>query len=940
MWRRLIYLFPVVLILATIGVNIVQSPNALAATTATSYCDSQGFASKTGEDYKACQHGFNGKVAGTSQQASCKNEGGSATNQGDPKYICYVAWSVATVGNKPAPVVQPYKSPSAAAKKACTGSDSPVSGGDAGTINACERGYDGGKSGKTQSQACSVLVGESKTTGNADECGIGWDLATGAPIPGASSRGSGSTGSGSDASAAAPTLGCDTKFTNPLTWIICPVTDVLVQIVGAIDNAITNQLNIKTDAIFCTDTDTCQAYYSAWQSFRNIALGLMAIAGLIIVIAQALGVEVLDAYTIRKTLPRLLIVAVAITLSWPLMKFLIDLSDDLGFGVRHLIYAPFSHLGSGLNLDFGGNAANIFFGGLGFAAVTGAGVGAAAFTLLGGIGALLGYAGTAALAVFVAIVVLILRQIIIILLMLLAPVALVAYILPNTQRIYRLWGDTFLRALLMFPLISALIATGRVFSAVAIHNGGALNQLIGFAAYFAPYFLIPLTFRMSGAAINGVGSFVNSRAQGGFEGLRKFRTTRRQKGRERILSGNLFNKAREGSYRQKLNQAYQSGGLGLANTDRMGSNPMKWRRNAQQLRETANLNNADKLLQSEEFKPYVGDDDFAKAAMNSGGSVDSFKRYLRETGKFSNADIEQKGTGFEIMQRKFGTPALEQGAFQSALTASTFLAPGQSGELLDYIDKLSGGRSQTQAQLIAKAKDLAPKAGRGDVVAPFSDMMGQLKTIGAATTPAARAAAIRNASEFLADTNEDVEGSAYWFTGKGRMTEAGIPAIQRKIKRAASNVAAINQNNGQPITITRLNGKQEVLTEDQAHREMKQVLAQVAGTSDVLQQVSPEKQRLFAEGVLSWQIPGFKSNVIQNIDDFSTDPEFTETRSRYERNMAQSMQRSAQAEQAAAQAGANMTPAQRAASEAAAAQAAADAARQMGGGDPNVGGQL
>lgn len=368
-------------------------------------------------------------------------------------------------------------------------------------------------------------------------------------------------------------IGCEAQLTDPLTWIICPVVNALGQVVNFVDNLITNQLNIKTNAIFCDSTGTCQAYYAAWQSFRDIALGLMTIAGLIIIIAQALGLEILDAYTIRKALPRLLIAAIAITLSWPLMRFAINLSDDLGFGVRHLIYAPFSKLSDTVDLSFGGGIANQFFG---FAAGVGTtAVAVPAFLLAGGAVSLLSFVGTAALAVLVAILVLILRQIAIILLMLLAPIAIVAYILPNTQRIYRLWWESFSKALLMFPLIAALIATGRVFSAIAVNNGQIINQIIGFVAYFAPYFMIPLTFRMAGSAVGGIGNFVQSRAQGGFQGLSKLRAGSRQAKRAQLKAGTALEGKKwiPGSIKaaNRLNETTK--GLGTGWNGRFGLGP-------------------------------------------------------------------------------------------------------------------------------------------------------------------------------------------------------------------------------------------------------------------------------------------------------------------------------------------------------------------------------
>ncbi|HEY5152769.1 MAG TPA: hypothetical protein VII55_02235, partial [Candidatus Saccharimonadales bacterium] len=139
-----------------------------------------------------------------------------------------------------------------------------------------------------------------------------------------------------------------------------------------------------------------------------------------------------------------------------------------------------------------------------------------------------------------AVIVLILRQVAIILLMLLAPLAIVAYVLPNTRRLYKMWWESFSKALLMFPLIVAFIAAGRVFSAIAFHQGGPVNGLIGFGAYFAPYFMIPLTFRLAGSSVGALGNFVQSRAQGSFSALAEKRKTKRGERLKAAQKGGLY----------------------------------------------------------------------------------------------------------------------------------------------------------------------------------------------------------------------------------------------------------------------------------------------------------------------------------------------------------------------------------------------------------------
>src|SRR5438876_8665957 len=87
-------------------------------------------------------------------------------------------------------------------------------------------------------------------------------------------------------------------------------------------------------------------FYAAWASFRVLAMAVIVIAGLAMIISQALGADLLDAYTVKKVLPRLLIAVILIAVSWQLLKAAVSISDVLGYGVRGLIYKPFSALGA------------------------------------------------------------------------------------------------------------------------------------------------------------------------------------------------------------------------------------------------------------------------------------------------------------------------------------------------------------------------------------------------------------------------------------------------------------------------------------------------------------------------------------------------------------------------------------------------------------------
>jgi hypothetical protein len=575
MKRRIFYLFPVLLILASIGVEFAQPQQADAASAAASYCSSAGYSSPT--DISNCESHFNQGADKVTVSTTCPTSlegfpspGAADTGSGTAFFECESDWAAGAnayspgsgsrasnptycqsnfTGNFLSDCNIGFSNSGKAESAACSNKNDPA-------YDACIAGFaeNGGKGSPPQNRgsqpsAAAQAYCQSKTGSAYTACVSGYD-GHGCSTFSGSDKTECTAAKAAKAAATAPTpstlpntLQCGISLFNPLTWFICPVVKIMGALVSEFDSLITNELNVKTNQIFCTSGSNladCTAYYQAWQSFRDIALGLIVIAGLVIVTAEALGVEILDAYTIRRTLPRLLVAAIGITVSWPLMNFMINASNDLGYGVRGIIYYPFSHLSGGLDLSFGGNAANLFFG----SAVTGVGAaaGLSIWLVFGGVGALFAFVGTALLAVIVAVVTLILRQIAIILLLLVSPIAIVAYILPHTQRIYKFWWESFSKALLMFPLIAAFIATGRVFSAVAINSGGTINQFIGFIAYFAPYFMIPMTFKFAGAAVGQLGGFVNARAQGGFKGLRDYRKGQREKRRERVRGRGLYRK--------------------------------------------------------------------------------------------------------------------------------------------------------------------------------------------------------------------------------------------------------------------------------------------------------------------------------------------------------------------------------------------------------------
>ncbi len=330
-----------------------------------------------------------------------------------------------------------------------------------------------------------------------------------------------------------------------LGWIGCPLFSGVLGTVNFIESFINDRLTISTDKIFDDRIENDKgkepgtSYHLAWNSFRYLALGLIVVAALVIVVSQAAGMEMMSAYAVRKTLPRLLFAAIFITLSWNVMELLVTLSNDAGNGIRALISTPFIDNftydpGSGdfLNSVF----ATLLVGGIAF--VGGLGIFGVFLTII-----------TALLGALVALLIFVVRELILIFLIIIAPLAIACYILPNTQKVWAIWKGALISVLIVFPIISGMIAMGRVFAAITFReNPTIFDSILAIFAYIAPYFLMTMAFQLTGGLIATVSGMANDRDKGIFDRLRNARTASaaaawdRTKRGERYAGSNALSK--------------------------------------------------------------------------------------------------------------------------------------------------------------------------------------------------------------------------------------------------------------------------------------------------------------------------------------------------------------------------------------------------------------
>lgn len=207
-------------------------------------------------------------------------------------------------------------------------------------------------------------------------------------------------------------------------------------------------------------------------------------------------------------LPRLIIAVIMVQLAVPIAGLIIDISNILGIGVGALLQ---SAIGGNTNilLDFsftGGEDTSAFiqnaFLQSGAVAVGATQIGAilwAGITILPTIG----------IVVLAVILTLIIRKALIIALVIFAPIAFVFWVFPNTDKIAKQWFDVFIKAAFMFPLIMIFLASGKILAEI-VSTGGDGNNIFDtittLILYFAPYALIPFTYRFAGGAISAIGN--------------------------------------------------------------------------------------------------------------------------------------------------------------------------------------------------------------------------------------------------------------------------------------------------------------------------------------------------------------------------------------------------------------------------------------------------
>ncbi len=524
---------------------------------------------------------------------------------------------------------------------------------------------------------------------------------------------------------------CDSEG-GEFSFLLCPILRGINEGIEQLDQEIVQSLEVKDDYY---ESDRTRAI---WGRIRDIAYILLIPILLIMVISTALGFQFVDAYTVKRAMPRLLAAVIFMALSYDIGVLLIEISNGVGAGIGGIIAAPFGGVDNLQLQDIfevsGENDVTALFIGGPLAAI-------GALTALSA-GILGSYLLVFALTLVIIFALLAMRELLIIALLILGPLAILSWIFPGNDKLWKLWWGSFSKLVMIYPIIVGMIVTGRAFAALvnesvaSVPTGpieGMFFVIVKLTAYIGPYFFILALFKFAGGAFSNLAGMVNDRGKGVFDRQKKYRSEKRGQLRKDTLAGNRFKGARKGSIGDRINKRGLNAGAridavkagGVKNAYGVGARGAVEAAKERKARDEAKHAAENLQLQAE-----LKNDDFATMLqmIMAGEDEQTVKDYLRSK-DYSAPSVEKSYAQADAFQREYGSHALA-GMTVTAKAASKTSYTGGISEMLEDIKALADNDEALAMKMLGEASAAAAAAGRNDLGGgSYGEKAGMLKSL-------------------------------------------------------------------------------------------------------------------------------------------------------------------------------------------------------------------
>ena len=311
-------------------------------------------------------------------------------------------------------------------------------------------------------------------------------------------------------------------------WIICPLSNWLADGIDYMYSAL--QEFLKTKPLETTNQNS--GIYLAWVIMRNISNVAFIVAFLVIIYSQLTSVGISN-YGVKKMLPRLVIAAVLVNLSFTICAILLDLSNIAGYAFQDAfmgIKNTISTVGENTSTWTWSEVISTALSNGALAVGAGYAVSLALTTEL--LPMLVPAATLAGLTLLFILLIMAARQALIIILIIVSPLAFVCYLLPGTEKWFKKWRDSFLTMLVFFPAFAVVFGGAQLAGIIIIQNAsgsnGAIMHILGMLVQIIPLAITPLIMKFSGGVLGKFAGFVNDKNKGLYDRSKNWSKDRRE----------------------------------------------------------------------------------------------------------------------------------------------------------------------------------------------------------------------------------------------------------------------------------------------------------------------------------------------------------------------------------------------------------------------------
>ena len=311
-------------------------------------------------------------------------------------------------------------------------------------------------------------------------------------------------------------------------WFICPVSNWLADGIDYMYSAL--QEFLKTKPLETTNQNS--GIYLAWVIMRNISNVAFIVAFLVIIYSQLTSVGISN-YGVKKMLPRLIIAAVLVNLSFTFCAVLLDLSNIAGYAFQDAfmgIKNTISTVGENTSTWTWSEVISTALSNGALAVGAGYAVSLALTTEI--LPMLVPAATLAGLTLLFILLIMAARQALIIILIIVSPLAFVCYLLPGTEKWFKKWRDLFFTMLVFFPAFAVVFGGAQLAGILIIQNAsgsnGAIMHVLGMLVQIIPLAITPLIMKFSGGVLGKFAGFVNDKNKGLYDRSKNWSKDRRE----------------------------------------------------------------------------------------------------------------------------------------------------------------------------------------------------------------------------------------------------------------------------------------------------------------------------------------------------------------------------------------------------------------------------